>query len=46
MARPLDPNARQLRPQDLRSMLDRMERMARSGAKDAARKMLDELSRC
>jgi uncharacterized protein (TIGR02302 family) len=44
MARPLDPNSmRQLRPQDLRSMLDRMERLARSGAKDAAKQMLDQL---
>ena len=34
MARPLDPNSmRALRSQDLRSMLDRMERLARSGAK-------------
>ena len=44
MARPLDPNARQLSPQDLKSMLDRMEQMARSGSRDAARKMLDELA--
>ena len=36
VARPLDPNRAQLRSQDLRSMLDRMERLARSGAKDAA----------
>jgi uncharacterized protein (TIGR02302 family) len=44
MARPLDPNAmRQLRSQDLRSMLDRMERLARSGAKDAARQLLEQL---
>ena len=44
MARPLDPNSmRQLRSQDLRSMLDRMERLARSGAKDAAKQMLDQL---
>src|SRR5205814_4309426 len=44
MARPLDPNSiRQLRAQDLRSMLDRMERLARSGAKDAAKQMLDQL---
>src|SRR5262245_58597476 len=42
-ARPLDRNSRQLRSQDLKSMLDRMERMARSGAKDAARRLLDEL---
>lgn len=43
MARPLDPNARELRSQDLRSMLDRMEELARSGARDAARAMLDQL---
>ena len=44
MARPLDRNqARELRPQDLRSMLDRMERLARSGARDAAKQMLDQL---
>jgi uncharacterized protein (TIGR02302 family) len=42
-ARPLDRKARQLRSQDLKSMLDRMERMARSGAKDAARQLLDQL---
>jgi len=42
--RPLDPNSmRNLRSQDLRSMLDRMERMARSGARDAARRMLEQL---
>jgi uncharacterized protein (TIGR02302 family) len=38
-----DPNARTLRPQDLKNMLDRLENLARSGAKDAARRMLDEL---
>jgi len=44
MARPLDPNAqRNLRSQDLRSMIDRMERMARSGQKDAAKQLLDQL---
>lgn len=43
LARPLDPNARELRPQDLRSMLDRLEQMARSGNKDAARQMLEQL---
>ncbi len=44
MARPLDPNTRQLRSQDLQNMIDRMERLARSGAKDAARQLLDQLS--
>jgi uncharacterized protein (TIGR02302 family) len=44
MARPLDKNAmRELRSQDLRSMLDRMERLARSGARDAAKQLLDQL---
>jgi uncharacterized protein (TIGR02302 family) len=44
MARPLDPNSmRNLRSQDLRSMLDRMERLARSGQRDAARQMLEQL---
>jgi uncharacterized protein (TIGR02302 family) len=43
LARPLDPNVRALRPQDLRSMIDRLEQLARSGAKDAARRMLQEL---
>lgn len=38
-----DPNTRVLRPQDLKNMLDRMENLARSGARDAARRMLDEL---
>jgi uncharacterized protein (TIGR02302 family) len=42
-ARPLDRNARILRPQDLKSMLDRIEKLARSGARDAARRLLDEL---
>lgn len=39
-----DPNARNLRPQDLKSMIDRLENLARSGAKDAAKKLLDELN--
>ena len=40
---PLDRNAQMLRPQDLQSMLDRLEQMARSGARDAARQMLQDL---
>ena len=36
LARPMDPNLRNLRPQDLKSMIDRLENLARSGAKDAA----------
>ena len=43
LARPLDRNAREIRPQDLKSMLDRIENLARSGAKDAARRLLEEL---
>jgi uncharacterized protein (TIGR02302 family) len=43
LARPLDRNAREIRPQDLRSMLDRIEELSRSGAKDAARRLLQEL---
>src|SRR5262249_29826409 len=43
LARPLDRNAREIRPQDLRNMLDRIENLARSGAKDAARRLLEEL---
>ena len=43
LARPLDPNNRQLRSQDLQSMLDRLENLARNGAKDAARQLLDQL---
>ncbi len=39
-----DPNARNLRPQDLKSMIDRLEDLARSGAKDAAKKLLQELN--
>ena len=43
LARPLDPNTRMLRPQDLKSMIDKMEQLAQSGAKDAAKRMLEEL---
>src|SRR5690606_21951946 len=43
MARPLDPNARTISPQDLNSMIDRLEELARSGAKDAAQRLLQEL---
>lgn len=40
---PLDPNTRMLRPQDLSKLLDRIEDLARSGARDAARQMLEQL---
>ena len=43
LARPLDRNARMLRQQDLKSMLDRLENLARNGAKDAARQLLQQL---
>ncbi|HEY6024295.1 MAG TPA: TIGR02302 family protein [Pseudolabrys sp.] len=43
LARPLDRNTRMLSQQDLKSMLDRLEQMARSGNKDAARQLLDQL---
>jgi uncharacterized protein (TIGR02302 family) len=43
MARPLDPNTRVLREQDLRNMLDRLENLARSGNRDAARQLLDQM---
>ena len=43
MARRADPNGRYLRSQDLKNMIDRMEQMARSGSKDAARQLLDQL---
>ncbi|MGZ3409784.1 MAG: TIGR02302 family protein [Xanthobacteraceae bacterium] len=42
-ARRMDPNSRMLRQQDLKSMLDRLEQLSRSGAKDAARQLLDQL---
>ena len=42
-SRPLDRNSRMLRSQDLKNMLDRLENMARSGAKDAARELLQQL---
>ena len=43
LARPLDPNTRILRQQDLNNMIDRMERLSRSGDKDAAKQLLDQL---
>jgi uncharacterized protein (TIGR02302 family) len=43
LARPLDPNSRMLSQQDLKNMLDRMERLSRSGDKDAARQLLEQL---
>jgi uncharacterized protein (TIGR02302 family) len=43
MAQPMDPNTRMLRSQDLQNMLDKLEQLARSGNKDAARRLLQEL---
>jgi uncharacterized protein (TIGR02302 family) len=43
LARPLSPNTRMLSSRDLQKMLDRLENLARSGAKDAARQLLQEL---
>ena len=43
LARPLDPNSKMLSQQDLKSMLDRLERLSRSGDKDAAKQLLEQL---
>ena len=43
MARRADPNGHYLRSQDLKNMIDRLEQMARSGSKDAAKQLLDQL---
>ena len=43
LSRPLDRNTRMLSQRDLKSMLDRLENLARSGNKEAARQLLDEL---
>ena len=43
LARPLDRNARTLSQHDLKNMLDRLENLARNGAKDAARALLQQL---
>jgi uncharacterized protein (TIGR02302 family) len=43
LARPLDPNTKMLSQQDLKNMLDRMERLSRSGDKDAAKQLLEQL---
>ena len=44
LARPLDRNTRMLSQRDLKSMLDRLENLARSGNKDAARQLLDAIA--
>jgi len=43
LARPLDPNTKVMRQQDFKNMLDRMERLSKSGDKDAARALLDQM---
>jgi uncharacterized protein (TIGR02302 family) len=43
LARPLDPNTRIMRQQDLNNMIERMERLSRSGDKDAAKDLLEQL---
>src|SRR3982075_828382 len=43
LARPLDPNTRVMRQQDLNNMIERMERLSRSGDKDAAKQLLEQL---
>jgi uncharacterized protein (TIGR02302 family) len=43
LARPLNPDTHVLSSRDLQSMLDRLENLARNGAKDAARQLLQQL---
>src|SRR6202030_3088329 len=43
MARALDPNTRVMRQQDLHNMIERMERLSRSGDKEAAKQLLERL---
>ena len=43
LARPLDPNTRVMRQQDLNSMIERMERLSRSGDKEGAKQLLEQL---
>ena len=43
LARPLDPNTKMLSQNDLKNMLDRLERMSRSGDKEAAKQLLEQL---
>ncbi len=38
-----DPNTRVVRPQDLKNMLDQIERMAKNGDRQGAQKLLDQL---
>jgi uncharacterized protein (TIGR02302 family) len=43
LSRPLDRNTRMLTQRDLKSMLDRLENLARSGNRQAAQQLLDQL---
>jgi uncharacterized protein (TIGR02302 family) len=43
LSRPLDRNTRMLTDRDLKNMMDRLENLARSGNKDAARRLLEEM---
>jgi uncharacterized protein (TIGR02302 family) len=43
LSRPLDRNTRVLTERDLKNMLDRLENLARSGDRDAARQLLEEM---
>ncbi|MFG1431812.1 TIGR02302 family protein [Xanthobacter sp. V2C-8] len=42
-SRPLDPNTRIVRPQDIQRMLEQIENLARSGNREAAQQLLNEL---
>lgn len=42
---PMDPNMQSMRPQDLDEMLSRIEELARTGSRDAARELLAEMQR-
>jgi len=43
LTRPLDRNTRMLSQRDFNNLLDRLENLARSGNRDAARRLLDEM---
>jgi uncharacterized protein (TIGR02302 family) len=43
LARPLGPNQRLLSQRDLQNMLDRLENLAKNGARDAAKQLLQQL---
>ena len=44
-AMPMDPNTQVLRQQDLERMMQQIEDLAKSGSKDAARQLLEEMQR-